>query len=434
MLINKVVAGDTDLHDKQRSSWLVISYFANVDGMAASHHIDDKLPLFKKRGINISLISSPCGALYNDFQHIRIPSFAPSGIRYEIRYFLKKKTHSNFWYKFWTYILLLPVYPFYMLEKMFLRLDSTWSWFIGASIAALLTALKNRPSIIYSTGGPVSAHITAMIASYITKIPHIAELQDPLLIENITPSKLEEHFMRKVEKLISKTAHTTAFLTKKAAENAGRRNHFKGKVVTIYPGAVPRNGFVKEYTKSEKINIAHFGSLNGSRNLHCLFQALTEVFAEDEDIIGSVVFHICGSIGKNVSRQIGGFAYKEVLHIHGKVGRNKVEDLMYGKADVLLLIQNTEELSFETIPLKTYEYLHAGKPILALVYMNPELQSMLEGMGHIVVQADDVHAIKKGIMTYFLQWRQNQLAQPIKGSPYTVERAVDELIGLVNNL
>ena len=101
------------------------------------------------------------------------------------------------------------------------------------------------------------------------------------------------------------------------------------------------------------------------------------------------------------------------------------------KADVLLLMRNTDDLSFETMPQKLYEYLHTGRPILALSYRNLELEAMLEEMGHIVVQADDDLAIKRGLETYIERWKQNQLqSSPLK-SPYTTEKAVDELISLV---
>jgi hypothetical protein len=101
-------------------------------------------------------------------------------------------------------------------------------------------------------------------------------------------------------------------------------------------------------------------------------------------------------------------------------------------ADLLLLIQNTDDVSFETIPSKVYEYLHTGRPILALVYRNPELQNMLEELGHIVVQSDDEADIKRGLETYIDQWTKNQSPCREQKSPYTVERAVNELISLAN--
>ena len=328
--------------------------------------------------------------------------------------------------------MLLPVYPFYFIEKILFRLDSTWSWFIKTSIAATILSIKNRPEIIYSTGGPVSAHIAAMIASCITKIPHIAEFQDPLVHQYAAPGRFERHFIKNVESLILKTATVSVFLTQQAAVNALARNPKSKKSTALYAGADSLQNAAL-YKKGEIFNIAHFGSLGGSRNLDYFFKALVMLFSEYPDLHNYFRLDLYGNNNRNVNKQIELFPYRETVNVKGKVKRQEAVSLMY-KADALLLIQNTDDVSFETIPSKIYEYLHTGRPILALVYRNPELQSMLEEMGHIVVQADDEAAIKRGLEIYIMKWKQNQLQiSPLK-SPYTVEKAVDELISLAINI
>ncbi len=414
-----------------KSRWLIISYFANIDAMAPSHHIDDRLPFFKKRGIDVHLLSSPCGANYDNPTHTRIPSPAPSGIRYEIRYFLRRKAKKRSLFKFWETLLLLPVYPFYFIEKIIFRLDSTWSWFITASIGALIISLKNRPEIIYSTGGPVSAHLAAMAASRILRIPHVAEFQDPLVHQYAAPGKFERYFIKGVESLILRYAASAVFLTKKAAVNASARNPAAKSITAIYAGAISREDNIV-YGKTEKIDISHFGSLGGSRNLDYFLEALRLLFHEQPDLIEIVRLNLYGNNSKGVSRRIANFPYK-IVNVNGKIKRQKAVEFML-KADVLLLLQNTDDVSFETIPSKVYEYLVTGRPILALVYRNAELQAMLEGMGHIVVQADDEAAIKKGLETYITEWRQNRFRSVASVSLHTVEKAVEKLISLVKDI
>jgi len=157
------------------------------------------------------------------------------------------------------------------------------------------------------------------------------------------------------------------------------------------------------------------------------------LFSEYPDLHNYFRLDLYGNNNRNVNKQIELFPYRETVNVKGKVKRQEAVSLMY-KADVLLLIQNTDDVSFETIPSKVYEYLHTGRPVLALVYRNDELRSMLEGMGHIVVQADDELAIKRGLEAYIERWKQNQLqSSPLK-SPYTVEKAVDELVTLANTI
>ena len=394
--------------------------------MAPSHHIDYRLPFFKTRGVDIHLLTSPCGARYKNLAHTRVPSPAPSGIRYEVRYVLRRRTTKKAWFKFWETLVLFPLYPLYFLEKLLFRLDSTWSWFLTASIVATMLSLKNRPEIIYSTGGPVSAHIAAKVASCITGIPHVAEFQDPLVHQYAAPGKFERHFIKHVERFILRTATVSVFLTQKAAENARARNPRSKKSTAIYAGAVPLQK-APHYEKGSFFSIAHFGSLGGSRNLDYFFRAMAMLFGDHPDMPRYFRLSLYGNNSRIVSKQIRQFPYTETMHINGKIKWHEAVTLMY-KADVLLLIQNTDDVSFETIPSKVYEYLLTGRPILALVYRNPELQAMLEGMGHTVVQADDDEAIKKGLETYIDLWKQNRLEHVPSESPYTTMHAVDELI------
>lgn len=413
-------------NEEMKKRWLIISYFANIDAMAPSHHIDDRLVFFRQKGVDVHLLSSPCGARCHSLPHTRIFSPAPSGIRYEVRHFLRRKTRTKTRFKFWEILLLLPVFPLYFLEKAFLRLDSTWSWFLTASIPAVILSIKNRPDIIYSTGGPVSAHLAAMVASFFTGIPYIAEFQDPLVHQYAAPGRFERRFIKKVERLIFRTAHAAVFLTQRAAENAHDRNGESTKSFAVYAGAVPP-GNDTLYSREEAFNIAHFGSLGGSRNLDYFFKAAASLFRERPGLSQYFRLHLFGNNSRDVSKKIEQFPFKEALCVQGKVKRRQAVEQMY-KADVLLLIQNTDDVSFETIPSKVYEYLHTGRPILALAYRNPELQSMLEEMGHIVVQADEEEAIKRGLEKYLEKWSRNELpSSPLK-SPYTVERAVEKLI------
>jgi hypothetical protein len=98
------------------------------------------------------------------------------------------------------------------------------------------------------------------------------------------------------------------------------------------------------------------------------------------------------------------------------------------KSDVLLLIQNLDPISSETIPSKVYEYFHARRPILGLLYNNDELAEMFKGLGHIAVQWDDIEGIKQGVREYFRLWELGKLLEQAHVSPYTVEKAVARLI------
>ena len=101
-------------------------------------------------------------------------------------------------------------------------------------------------------------------------------------------------------------------------------------------------------------------------------------------------------------------------------------------ADVLVLIQNVDDFSAETIPSKVYEYLAAGRPILGLVHRNAELAGMLKGLGHTVAEAADAGSVRGAVSEIHRRWEAGTLGTRA-GSPYTIASAVEQLVAVVES-
>ena len=74
---------------------------------------------------------------------------------------------------------MLPIFPFYLLEKIIINMESEWSWCFLASLRGLLLCRQLRPEVVYSTGGSASAHVAALLIKRWTGCTWIAETQDP---------------------------------------------------------------------------------------------------------------------------------------------------------------------------------------------------------------------------------------------------------------
>jgi hypothetical protein len=101
------------------------------------------------------------------------------------------------------------------------------------------------------------------------------------------------------------------------------------------------------------------------------------------------------------------------------------------KSDALVLIQNLDDLSYETIPSKVYEYLRTDRPILGLVYQNPHLKKMLLERGHFAAEADSPAGISEQIAQILQRWGTKDwdfLNSP--NSPYTVQDAAEKLLAI----
>src|SRR4030067_2679529 len=154
--------GKTPRRDKMQASrkkWLVVTYFANEGGMACSHHIDDRLPLLRERGIDVTLLTPLIVPKNPSVRHLRTPTLSPSGIRFEVRQYFKRKHLPKWQFDIIRTLLLLPALPFYALERALFRIDTTWYWTPLAALRGYLLCRRNRRGLIYSTGAPGRAHI-----------------------------------------------------------------------------------------------------------------------------------------------------------------------------------------------------------------------------------------------------------------------------------
>jgi hypothetical protein len=213
-----------------------------------------------------------------------------------------------------------------------------------------------------------------------------------------------------------------------------RYSQFSNKIFFVYPGS----NAVEDHLKSQsalnaaannngKLNITYLGSLYQTRNLDALMKAIDELSVET-NTTPEIAVNIYGNMNTDIRERIVNFKHKNIMFIHGLVDRDTAMQKAL-EADILLLVQNTDERSVATIPFKTYDYLHTGKLILALIYKNNEIEEMMQEHGHLVCQANDVSGIKsilKNIHSVF-----SAKKDAIKISKYTPDFAVEKMIELV---
>jgi len=419
-------AGVTD----SRKHWLILSFRSNIDGSACAQHIDDRLPFFLERGIVPVMLTGTIGKKSDRWPHFRCMSVAPSGIRFELRHFLRKRYKKRWQFKLVETILLLPILPFYLLEKIIINLESEWSWFVSASIRGYFLYRRYKPEVVYSTGGTASAHIAGEIISRLTGLPWIAETQDPLMHdEGWRRGKRVKAVYLWIEKRICRNADVFLFLAAAARKNMANRSHMPECGKVIYPGANPAMFSPNLYQKSKYCHFAHFGTLDGTRNLIIFLTALNKLIDQHKIDSAQVKVDVYGSLDGGSRKAIEEFAMQDMVTDHGKIPRKEALRIMQN-TECLLLIQNTIFFSSETIPSKVYEYMLTGRPILGLVYQNPELESMLQKSGNFPVAADDVDAVASALEKIIAMYNDNSLNDWQPYTEWTVAKAVDQLIHL----
>ncbi len=422
-----------------RRPWLIISNSFNMDGRAASQTITDKIPHLLKLGVVPIVLSAATGRRDEEIEHHQIFPPTPVGLRFDLRHFIRQRVQSRFLYRLLSGFFSLLVLPFYVLEKTFIRQESQWSWFISAYCAGTSIIRKKRPALIYSTGGPNSAHFAAYLLSRRYRLPWLAEIHDPLVTYNRLPKTQRERFSHWLEGKVCRNADVVWWFTDEALSRAKSRHPELGeRGHSLIPGAEPPPPFSVPYTRGKDLIISHFGSLSKTRNLKIFLDALKNFIDRDPGRGKVLRLHLYGSEPDAISAEsLKEFPYKEAVITHGRVeynpetgesGRQQVLRLMH-LSDSLLLLHGSDPYCEEYIPSKLYEYFFVKRPIFALVWHNRQMEQMLRDMGHWVARSDDVEAISEALERIYSRWTQNDLFPSGKSSPYTAEAAVKTLYG-----
>ncbi len=424
--------------------WFIIAHCFNADGVAASQTITDRLPYLEERGIEYVVLSAVTGIKDQRIPHYQVISPAPSGLRYDMRFIIKNRIKNRALKSVLKNLFSILFLPLYIIEKIFIQLDSQWSWFISASVKGGSIIKKYRPSVLYSTAGPPTTHLAAYILHKIHKIPWMAELHDPLILDDQRPRWHKYYFNRFVERIICNNASVVVYFTNRALENANRRHPIKNKAIVVRPGANPPDFKSVKYRKTGRIHFGHFGSLDKTRNLGMLVRAIYELRISDPTLKDRIVLDLYGSPLDAVSRKaLRQYPLGDSLIEHGRLeydpetdksGRQQVMEAMK-KMDVLVVLHGGEgSVSYEYIPSKLYEYLLTGRPILGLVQSGTELEGFLMENKHVSVDKENVPDVKQAIRAYIDKWESEGLEDRLVDSPFTVEATVEKLVSSVSDI
>ncbi len=418
--------------------WLILSHAFNMDGRAASQTITDKVPHLISAGIDPIILSAVTGRRDDVVEHYQLLPVSPAGLRFDVRHILRRRLSSKLLYKLAVGLMTLLLLPFYLLEKIFIRLEPQWSWFVPAYFSGARIIRTRKPEIIYSTGGANSAHLAGYLLAKKFDLPWIAEIHDPMVLAGPQNKRMSARFAAWLEGKICRHADVPFWFVESARDRARQRHPEMGdRGRVLIPGA-DKPAFEKvPYRRGNEMVIGHFGSLSATRNLGCFIEAMRKLIERRPEARDVVRLEIYGSGADAVSATaITQFPVPEMIRqfgrlendpVTGESGRERVLKRM-NAVDCLLLLHGTEVFCEEYIPSKFYEYLWTQRPILGLIWRNPQLETMLRDQGHLAVAADDVQGVAEALESLFDRWLENGLEDSGKTSPYTSGAAASQLV------
>jgi glycosyltransferase involved in cell wall biosynthesis len=250
-------------------------------------------------------------------------------------------------------------------------LDRLIPFFVGATQEAIRYAREERADAVYVSSGPFSGLVVGALVSRRLGLPLLLDLRDPWVLDPIFfpyKPKLLRSFEGWVEAQCIQQASRVLCNTHDATRLY--QGHYTTQTEKFF---ALHNGFdrglflpVGDPQKSEAFRIVHFGNFIWRRNIKQLIEVLQR-FPQVKVIVYGV-FHT------------------EDLALAEKLGvRSQLEERpqvpyvnsmqVLQEAEVLLLVQPGE--TKVQIPAKMFDYLCAGRPIIAMT-SNPEIKQILQ--------------------------------------------------------
>ncbi|BFH64112.1 hypothetical protein [Paenibacillus azoreducens] len=208
-------------------------------------------------------------------------------------------------------------------------------------------------------------------------LPSIIEIRD--IINHSIGEGNPKYVLKQAEQMVPKLADGVI------AVSEGIHQHYRIRNPVLEMELV-KNGYDEECFEGAvfqpvslakgRMILAHIGSIYKGRNVKALIEGL-QIFSERKGI--DVELHIAGLLDRQAISDMDSAADAEsgvTLHIHGSLEHEQAVRLLR-EADAAVILTHTHGSDY-AIPGKTFEYIGACKPILA-VTEDRELSALVQG-------------------------------------------------------
>ncbi|MFM7150052.1 MAG: glycosyltransferase [Gemmataceae bacterium] len=274
-------------------------------------------------------------------------------------------------------------YPHGLINKVIRRLGGISEAWLPRCLAQVRRAVREtQPQVILTSSPPHCVHLIGMYAQRRMGIPWVADLRDPIVARkslgtNRHPLKMrtyENWTMKRARVVIANAAGAQRVLVEQFPQ-------YRSKTATVTNGFDPEDFPRQERKSGPSSRIIHTGELYAGRDPGSFLDAL--VLLGKDQPGGSRLVHVDfygrDSDGKlemeNGVKQRG---LEAVVHSHGHISYSQSQKEMVA-SDLLLLIDNPGRKT--GVNAKLYEYLGAGRPILAIVEPDSDSSAVLEASG-----------------------------------------------------
>jgi glycosyltransferase involved in cell wall biosynthesis len=270
---------------------------------------------------------------------------------------------------------------------------------------------QNTIDTIITTGPPHSTHLIGLRLRKELNIPWIADFRDPWTAIHYHRSLHLTRSSAKKHKALEREVLNTADAIVVTSPNTKK----EFAAITQKPISVITNGYDVPELLSEtttageeirripdpKFTIVHIGSLLSNRNPVFLWKVLSELIDSYPKFADKCLIKLVGATSKEVIMSLFEFGLEHHFDDSGYVSHSEAMQLQRN-AQVLLLVEMDRSETKAIIPGKLFEYLYAGRPIIALGPEGSDIEGIInETRSGRFFNYSEKEQLKEQLLQYF---------------------------------
>jgi glycosyltransferase involved in cell wall biosynthesis len=273
--------------------------------------------------------------------------------------------------------------------------DASVTWNLTAIPAAIRIARREGIDVVITTSPPGSVHLVGAAVQKATGARWLADLRDPLVAfqhrrADTAATRARQATAEQVARLVARRADAISCVSEAIAEEA-RSLDARGTVRTIPNGCDFDDFAGLEYAPGSRFRITHAGGFFGKRDPRPFLQAFHDAGID-------AVARFVGDFRASDREWAESLGLGDRLELLDYVPHVEALRLQRDSEALLLLVPDADGRGRGVLSGKVFEYLAAGRPILAVVPPDGAAADLVRETGAgVVVAPDDVSGIREAL-------------------------------------
>jgi glycosyltransferase involved in cell wall biosynthesis len=274
--------------------------------------------------------------------------------------------------------------------------DASVTWNLTAIPAAIRIARREGIDVVITTSPPGSVHFVGAAVQRAVGTRWIADLRDPLVAnqhrrDDTTAARARQAANEQIARLVARNADAVTCVSEAIADEV-RGLGARGPVRVIANGCDFDDFAGLEYEPAPRFRITHTGSFFGKRNPRPFLQAFHDAGLD-------AVARFVGDFRSSDREWAEALDLGDRLEIVDYLPRADSLRLQRDSEALLLLVPDAGGRGKGVLSGKVFEYIAAGRPILAVVPPDGAAAALVRETGSgVVVAPDDVDGIRAALV------------------------------------